>query len=121
VPEFELEFKDGDYSIQVQIVEVVDLVSKNYSGMCDPYVVVEVMGMTKKTRWKRQVNSCVYDDTFYFNFSELKREQVGEGFMRMTVKDHNWFWWDATIGVYQTDLISVYTKVSLSVSLFVEC
>ena len=116
--------QDGDYSVQVQIVEVMDLVSREYSGMCDPYVAVEVrvcvsprstpptwhgvpcgvahtsshgaaslagvvahcrcprvplvqvMGVKKKTRWQKQVNSCVFDETFYFNFEGLKKEQV---------------------------------------------
>ena len=79
VPEFEMDFKDGDYSIQVAIVEVMDLVGKDYSGMSDPYVAVEVMGLKKKTRFQKQVNSCVFDEVFYFNFDGIKKEQVPSG------------------------------------------
>lgn len=110
VPEFELDFRDGDYSIQVQIVEVMDLVGKDYSGMSDPYVAIEVLGIKKKTRFQKQVNSCVFDETFYFNFEGLKKEQVAEGSMRLTVKDHNYFWFDGMIGIYQVDLMTVYGK-----------
>ena len=41
---------------------------KNYSGLSDPYVEVEVLGMKKKTRFQKDLTSCVYDDYFYFNF-----------------------------------------------------
>ena len=27
--------------------------------------------------------------------------QVAEGSMRLTVKDHNYFWWDGLVGIYQ--------------------
>ena len=50
------------------IVEVADLVGKNYSGLSDPFVEVEVLGLKKKTRFQKELTSCVFDDTFYFNF-----------------------------------------------------
>ena len=46
--------------------------------MSDPYVAVEVMGVKKKTRFQKQVNSCVFDEVFYFNFDGIKKEQVSE-------------------------------------------
>jgi hypothetical protein len=52
----------------VAIVEVADLVGKNYSGLSDPFVEVEVLGVKKKTRFQKELTSCVFDDTFYFNF-----------------------------------------------------
>lgn len=50
------------------IIEVLDLVGKNYSGLSDPYVEVEVLGMKKKTRFQKELTSCVFDEIFYFNF-----------------------------------------------------
>jgi C2 domain len=47
---------------------VADLVGKNYSGLSDPFVEVEVLGVKKKTRFQKELTSCVFDDTFYFNF-----------------------------------------------------
>jgi Ca2+-dependent lipid-binding protein len=52
----------------VAIIEVLDLVGKNYSGLSDPYVEVEVLGMKKKTRFQKELTSCVFDEIFYFNF-----------------------------------------------------
>jgi hypothetical protein len=34
----------------VNIVEVMDVVGKNWSGLSDPFVVVEVMGQKQKTK-----------------------------------------------------------------------
>ena len=47
---------------------MLDLVGKNYSGLSDPYVEVEVLGMKKKTRFQKELTSCVFDEIFYFNF-----------------------------------------------------
>lgn len=61
---------------QVGIIEVLDLVGKNYSGLSDPYVEVEVLGMKKKTRFQKDLTSCVYDDYFYFNFEGWLKERM---------------------------------------------
>eukprot|EP00596_Hydrurales_sp_CCMP1899_P004949 CAMPEP_0119051930 /NCGR_PEP_ID=MMETSP1177-20130426/73383_1 /TAXON_ID=2985 /ORGANISM="Ochromonas sp, Strain CCMP1899" /LENGTH=1845 /DNA_ID=CAMNT_0007031303 /DNA_START=346 /DNA_END=5881 /DNA_ORIENTATION=+ len=110
VQEVEETLKDGDYSIQVHIIEVVDLTGKNYSGLSDPYVEIEVLGVKKKTRFIKEVVGCVYDETFYFSFQNLKKEQVAEAHLKLTVKDHNYLWYDELIGMYQIDLISIYNK-----------
>ena len=31
----------------------------------------------------------------------LKKEQVAEAHLKLTVKDHNYFWWNELIGIYQ--------------------
>ena len=33
--------------------------------------------------------------------SGLKKEQVAEAHLRLVVKDHNYFWWNQLIGMYQ--------------------
>ena len=58
-------------NVQISIIEVLDLVGKNYSGMSDPFVEVEVLGIKKKTRFQKELTSCVFDETFYFNFEGM--------------------------------------------------
>ena len=54
--------------LQITIIEVLDLIGKSYSGMSNPFVEIEVLGIKKKTRFQKKTVSCVYDETFYFNF-----------------------------------------------------
>ena len=110
INEQELEIKEGDYTIQVHIVEVADIKGANMSGMSDPFVVVEVMGQRYKTRYVKEVVSAFFNETFYFNFKDLKREQIAEAHMKLYLYDHNWFRSNELIGTYQIDLLSAYNQ-----------
>jgi hypothetical protein len=100
-PEFELEIKNGDYSVQVNIIEVSDVVGKNFSGLSDPFVVVELMGQKQKTKVFNEVSGAVYDEWFYFNYKDLRREQIAEAHLKLSVYDHNWLRSNELIGLYQ--------------------
>lgn len=86
--EQEAEVKEGDYTIQVHVIEVADIKGANMSGMSDPFVVVEVMGQKYKTRYVKEVVSAFFNETFYFNFKDLKREQIAEAHMKLHLYDH---------------------------------
>ena len=38
----------------------------------------------------------------------LKKEQVAEAHLKLTVKDHNYFWWNELIGIYQVHGSSIF-------------
>lgn len=107
----ELEMPEGDYTIQVQVVEVCDLVGLNASGLSDPLVVVECMGQVQRTRHVSEVNAALFDQTFYFNFTGLKRDQLLEASVKFSVYDHNWFRSNESIGFYSVDIPSVYASL----------
>ena len=52
----------------------------------------------------------------FFNFvaplilspSALKKEEVAEAYVRLTVKDHNYFWFNELIGIYQVQSTGSY-------------
>jgi hypothetical protein len=106
----DMEMPEGDYTIQVHIIEVADLVGLNASGLSDPIIFVEVMGQRQCTRPIYEVNSAFFDQTFFFNFKDLKREQLQEAHVKITVYDYNFFRSNELIGVYQADLPSIYVS-----------
>ena len=108
IPTEELELPEGDYSIQVSVIEVTGIKGSHASGMSDPFAVVEVLGQKQKTRYMKEVSSAFFNETFYFNFKDLKKEEIAEASVKITVYDHYWLRSHETIGVYQVDLISVY-------------
>eukprot|EP01035_Chromulina_nebulosa_P020400 gene20400-26471_t len=100
--------KEGDYTIQVHIIECSDLKGLDISGLSDPQCYIEIFGQKQKTRIIRNSLAGFFDETFYFNFKDLKREQIQDGTLKITVYNYNWFRPSQLIGFYQTDLLSVY-------------
>lgn len=85
----------------MHIIEVIDLVGTNSSGLADPIVFVEVMGQRQHTRVQYNKTSAFYDEVFYFNFPGLKKEQIAEAHVTVSVYDSQW--WGlmyVTTGIY---------------------
>jgi len=89
IPEEELEIPEGDYLIQCHIIELTDIKTLNSSGMADPLVVVELMGQKHRTRVMSQVSSAFFNETFYFSFNGLKKEQISEAHLKISVYDYH--------------------------------
>lgn len=71
------------------------------SGLSDPFCVLEVFGQRQRTRFVKDTSSAFFDETFYFNFKDLKREQIAEGTLKISVYDHNYIRSNDLIGIYQ--------------------
>lgn len=110
IPEEELEIPEGDYMIQVHIIELADIKATNASGLADPIVTVELIGQKQRTRLIKEVSSAFFNETFYFTFKGLKKEQISEAHLKISVYDYNWFRANELIGIYQVDLLSVYNS-----------
>lgn len=102
--------KPGDYQVQVHIIECRDLKGEDVSGLSDPYVKVSVMGKTRKTRIQKQVANCVYDETLFFNFSQLEKQEVEEAAISIEVKDWDFIGSHDMIGGVNFDMIKVYSQ-----------
>ena len=74
--------KEGDYKVQVHVLECKNLRAKDANGVSDPQVVVEVQlgeKETKCTRIQRRNLSPFYDETFFFNFQNVTKDQLNAG------------------------------------------
>jgi hypothetical protein len=47
------------------------------------------------------VSGAVYDEWFYFNFKDLRKEQIAEAHLKVSVFDYNFFRSNELIGIYQ--------------------
>ena len=72
----------------------------NATGLSDPFVVVELLGQTQQTEWFEEKSSQFFDQTFYFNFKDLKKEQVQEAHLKISLYDHNNFRSHELLGIY---------------------
>ncbi|KAH7460642.1 Myoferlin [Phytophthora ramorum] len=101
--------KQGDYQVQVHVIEARDLKGENLSGTSDPYCQVEIMGLSKKTSTKYDTLGCVFDEILFFNFPNIGRHELREASIKISVYDKERVLKDNLIGIYQLDCLSVYT------------
>ena len=78
-----------------------DIKGLNISGLSDPFCIMEVFGQQKRSRTISETSSVVFDETFYFNFKDVKREQISDGTIKVSVYDRNWIRANELIGIYQ--------------------
>ena len=86
------------------------LIGANSSGLSDPFVIAEVFGLKQKTQYFKEVNAAFFNETFYFNVKDMKKDQIAEAQLKLTVYDHNWFRSHELIGIYQVDLLTIYNN-----------
>ncbi|KAF4030285.1 C2 domain [Phytophthora infestans] len=102
--------KQGDYQVQVHVIEARDLKGENLSGTSDPYCQVDIMGVSKKTSTKYDTLGCVFDEVLFFNFTNIGRHELREASIKISVYDKERVLRDNLIGIYQLDCLSVYTQ-----------
>ncbi len=107
----DIEIKDGDYQVQVHIIEARDLKAENFDGTSDPIVYVECFGQKRNTQVMKQVTSCVFDEVFIFNMKNLDKENFENGFIRISCYDSGMMGaYNTMIGAYAIDASLVYTR-----------
>jgi len=107
----DIQIKDGDYQIQVHIIEARDLKAENMDGTSDPVVFVECFGQKQNTIVINQVTSCVYDELLIFDMKRLDKETFEDGLLRIACYDSNSipFAGNTMIGAYAIDASMIYT------------
>ncbi len=104
----DVSFVDGDYQIQVHVIEARNLKGEDVNGSADPVVYAEVLGQKKHTKAFSNRTSAVWDETLFFNFSKLEKEQIEEAMVTVSVYDADTFSRDDLIGSYSFDASYVY-------------
>ncbi|RLN67959.1 hypothetical protein BBJ29_005302 [Phytophthora kernoviae] len=104
--------KQGDYQVQVHIIEARDLKGENLSGTSDPYCLVDVMGVSKRTSTKYETLGCIFDEILFFHFPNVGRHELQEASIKISVYDKERVLKDNLIGTYQLDCLSVYGQPS---------
>ncbi|TMW65611.1 hypothetical protein Poli38472_008253 [Pythium oligandrum] len=102
--------KQGDYQIQVHVIEARDLKGENLDGTSDPYVRVEILGTKKKTSTKYETLGCVFDEILFFHFNNIGRNELKQAAIKLSVYDREKLLRDNLIGSYQLDVLSVYFR-----------
>jgi hypothetical protein len=107
---FDIDIKDGDYQVQVHIIEARDLAAKNYNGTSDPVCYVECFGQKRNTQVVHNVTSCVFDEVFIFNARNMDKEKFQEEVVRISCFDSGMMGaMNTLIGAYAFDATMVYT------------
>ncbi|KAJ8599790.1 hypothetical protein CTAYLR_004010 [Chrysophaeum taylorii] len=100
----------GDYQIQVHVIEARDLRAQDYGGTSDPYCRAKVLGKTKKTRVVKKVTSCVFDETLYFNFRDLKSAAIEDATVEIEVYDYDYLTAHDLIGKVSFDAKAIHAR-----------
>jgi hypothetical protein len=68
-------FVNGDYTIQVHIIEARDLRGKDYDDKSDPFVLVKILDQEKSTNVKSQTLNCIFD-VLYFDLDDVTSSKM---------------------------------------------
>ena len=103
--------EEGDYQVQVHIIECRELKAMDAGGTSDPIVYVSCFGQKQCTPVKEKQLSPVFDELFIFEKRGLDKEQFEEESVQISVMDVDLI---ATsndlIGDYNCDLSFVYFR-----------
>lgn len=102
--------KEGDYQIQVHLIEARDLKPSDVDGLSDPLGQVEIMGMKRHTKIHKNTNNVVFDETLFFNFKRVTKEELQSAVIRVTVFDADTIGRNDVIGETELDTLFVYYK-----------
>eukprot|EP01084_Bolivina_argentea_P309384 535139_1 len=100
--------KNGDYVVQVHVIEARNLKGRGWNGMSDPVVVVDVMNTKQSTNIKSTCMNAVWDEVLFFEFKDLDKQEINEGKCTINVYDANTIMRNVLIGSYEFDLATVY-------------
>ena len=109
----EMPIKHGNWRAIVHVIEVRDLNPEDLQGTCDPVVRVkagsDVVGYQNySTKVRKQTTSCTFDDTFFFTFKEIGRDELESIGINIQVFDADLFTRNDMIGSYLFDALDVY-------------
>lgn len=113
----DIQFKSGEYQIQVRILEVRDLKPMDLNGLCDPVVCIECLGHSQYTSVKQKQLSCIFDETLFFNFRQLDKDTIEQANIKVSVIDadasnfgFSQGYGDELIGYFGVDIPYVYFR-----------
>eukprot|EP00743_Colponemidia_sp_Colp-15_P008352 GILK01009071.1.p1 GENE.GILK01009071.1~~GILK01009071.1.p1 ORF type:complete len:1605 (-),score=326.59 GILK01009071.1:77-4891(-) len=111
------EVKNGDYRIQVHVLEARDLQSQkgllqtlasNKGDSADPVCEVKIFDKKKTTKIEQKTLNPNWDQTFTFNFTNLTVSDIETGRCTFTVYDANTLLRNDPIGSFEIDLAYIY-------------
>jgi Ca2+-dependent lipid-binding protein len=100
--------KEGNYLINIRILEASDLIPSSSSGVANPLCVVRVIDKTEKTKVMKKTLSPIWDQSFTFEFEGLTKQRLENATITIEVWDHSYFLPTVLIGAYEIDLTTVY-------------
>ena len=78
-----IRINDGDYQVQVHIIEVRDLKGEDKEGTSDPVVFVEVCNKKQSTAVKKSTQNCVFDEVLFFPLPKSTRAALEKAVIKV--------------------------------------
>jgi len=102
--------ENGDYQVQVHVIEARELKAKDLEGTSDPVVYVKCLGETQTTEVKEKCLNCVFDELFIINKRDMDKEDFDESLLKLEVMDADSLTRNDLIGSYTVDLSWIYFR-----------
>jgi Ca2+-dependent lipid-binding protein len=99
---------EGNYLILVRILEGSDLIPSGTNSYLNPFVVVTVRDKVKHTKACKKTLSPLWDQSFTFEFSDLKKSDLQSTIITIELFDEQYFILKESVAKYEIDLSSVY-------------
>jgi hypothetical protein len=103
-----VEAREGDYAVQVHVIEARDLKGRGQGDMSDPVVSVQVFGHTQHTDIKHNALSPAFDQVLYFHKKHVQPDEIHTEKIRIAVLDANTFSRNVLIGAFDFDIARIY-------------
>ena len=75
--------EDGDYQVQVHVIECRDLKAEDLKGTSDPVVFVEIGGKKQNTAVHKETLGCVFDEVMFFNLPKATKSTLQKAVIKV--------------------------------------
>lgn len=99
---------EGNYLIIVKVLEGSDLIPAGTNTYLNPFCVVTVRDKVFTSKTCKKTLCPLWDETFTFEFSDMKKSDLESTAIRIEVFDQQYFVLRECIGSYDIDLSAVY-------------
>jgi hypothetical protein len=100
--------KEGNYLVNIRVLEASDLIPRSTSGYVNPFCVVTVMDKHETTKTSKKTLSPLWDHNCTFEFSNLTKSQLETATIKIEIFDRQYFVFTESVGMYEIDLSTVY-------------
>lgn len=100
--------KEGNYLINIRVLEASDLIPPDSNSFVSPFCVVYVMDQHQHTKTAKKTLSPLWDQSFAFELKDLTKGQLESATITFEVYDKQYYVFSKLIGKYEIDLSTIY-------------
>jgi hypothetical protein len=85
-----MDMQPGDYLIHIHIQSAKQLILDDESDF-NPFIQCKILGKSKCTNAKRNTSKMTFDEHLFFEFKDLKKEELIDSFITLSAENKGFF------------------------------